>query len=186
MLKMIEKSKKQNEQEERMKALSKNEVTVIAWLEFYEKYFFTIGDIKQFFKNKRQRYNLIQRLLAKKRIIKLNREKYYLIPIKARTGKWVEDPFVLADEIFNGSNYFIGGWSAANYWRLTNQIPFWTEVYTTKRQGKREILNTKFIFRRTTKEKTKKVVISKMNKHTFRILNKRETKKWMKLRQYAL
>jgi predicted transcriptional regulator of viral defense system len=182
MLKMREKSKKNKKQEERIRALSKSEVTVIAWLEFYKKYFFTTEDIKQFFENKKQKYNFIQRLLAKKRIIKLNREKYYLIPIKARTGKWVEDSFVLADEIFNGNDYFIGGWSAANYWRLTDQIPFWTEVYTTKRQGKREILNTKFIFRRTTKEKTKKVVIKKINKHSFKILNKRETKKWMKLR----
>ena len=167
----------------KIKALSQKEVEIIAWLEFYQKYFFIIKDIEQFFKNKSQRYNTIKNLLKKKRIVKLNKEKYYLIPIKARTGGWAEDPFILADEIFNGKNYFIGGWSAANYWSFSDQIPFSIEVFTTKRQGKKTILNTKFIFRRTTPEKIDKAVIRKINKHTFLIMNKMQMKKWMKLRQ---
>lgn len=171
---------------EKIAGLSQREVKIIAWLEFYQKYFFTIRDIKQFFKNKSQRYNTIKHLLKKDRIIKLNKEKYYLIPIKARTGGWAEDPFILADEIFNGKNYFIGGWSAANYWRLTNQIPFSIEVFSTKRQGKKTILNTKFVFRRTTPEKIKKAVVRKINKHPFLIMNKWQMKRWIKLRQYLL
>jgi len=167
----------------KIKALSQKEVEIIAWLEFYQKYFFIIKDIEQFFKNKSQRYNTIKNLLKKKRIVKLNKEKYYLIPIKARTGGWAEDPFILADEIFNGKNYFIGSWSAANYWSFSDQIPFSIEVFTTKRQGKKTILNTKFIFRRTTPEKIDKAVIRKINKHTFLIMNKMQMKKWMKLRQ---
>lgn len=168
---------------EKIAGLSQKEVKIIAWLEFYQKYFFTIKDIEQFFKNKTQRYNTIKRLIKKKRIIKLNKEKYYLIPIKARTGGWAEDPFILADEIFNGKDYFIGGWSAANYWRLTDQIPFWIEVFSTRRQGKKIILNTKFVFHRTTSERIKKAVIRKINKHSFLIMNKRQMKKWIKLRE---
>ena len=166
--------------------LSSKETEIIAWLEFYHKYFFTVDEIKHFFKNKKQRYNTIQRLLNKKRIVKLNKNKYYLIPIKARTGGWSEDPFILADEIMNGKDYFIGGWSAANYYGLTNQIPFWIEVFSTKRFGKSKILNTGFIFRKTTPKKIKKAVIKKVNKHSFRIMNKREMKKWMKLREYLV
>ena len=166
--------------------LSSKETEIIAWLEFYHKYFFTVDEIKHFFKNKKQRYNTIQRLLNKKRIVKLNKNKYYLIPIKARTGGWSEDPFILADEIMNGKDYFIGGWSAANYYGLTNQIPFWIEVFSTKRFGKSKILNTGFIFRKTTPKKIKKAVIRKVNKHSFRIMNKREMKKWMKLREYLV
>lgn len=166
-----------------IKSLSKKEVELIAWLEFYQKYFFSAREIEQFFKDKKQRYNFVQRLIHKKRIVKLNREKYYLIPIKAKTGGWAEDPFILADEIFNSKDYFIGGWSAANYWHLTDQIPFRIEVFTTKRQGRKKILNTEFIFRRTTPEKIKRAVIRKINKHTFLIINKKEAKKWMKLRE---
>ena len=83
--------------DEKITGLSQREVKIIAWLEFYQKYFFTIKEIEQFFKNKSQRYNTMKHLLKKKRIVKLNKEKYYLIPIKARTGGWTEDPFILAD-----------------------------------------------------------------------------------------
>ena len=162
--------------------LSSKEIEIIAWLESYQKYFFTIKDIENFFVNTKQRYNFIQRLMKKKRIMKLNRSRYYLVPIKAREGGWAEDPFILADEIMNGKDYFIGGWSAANYWRLTDQIPFWTEVFSSKRQGRKKIFNTGFIFRRTTPKKIKKAVIKKINNHEFRIMNKREMKKWMKSR----
>jgi len=166
-----------------IKGLSSKETEIIAWLESYKKYFFTIEDIKHFFKNKKQRYNIIQRLLRKKRIVKINREKYYLIPIKARSGGWAEDPFIIADEIFNGKDYFIGGWAAANHFHLTDQIPFWIEVFSTKRYGRKKIFNTGFIFRRTTPNKIEKAIIKEINKHSYRIMNKREMKKWMKLRQ---
>jgi len=129
---------------------------------------------------------MIQRLLQKKRIIKINKEKYYLVPIKAKSGGWSEDPFIIADEIMNGKDYFIGGWAAANYYRLTDQIPFWIEVFSTKRQGREKILNTGFIFRRTTPKKIMKAVIRKLNKHPFRIMSKREMKRWMKSREYLV
>ena len=166
-----------------IKGLSSKETTIIAWLESYEKYFFIIEDINHFFKNKMQRYNTIKSLVKKKRIIRLNKEKYYLIPIKARSGGWAEDPFILADEIMNGKDYFIGGFSAANHYHLTDQIPFWIEVYTTKKYGRKKIFNTGFIFRRTTQNKINKAVIRKVNKHPFIIMNKREMKKWMKSRE---
>ncbi len=163
-----------------IKSLSKKELEIISWLEFYQKYYFKIEDINKFFKNQTQRYNIIKNLIKKKRIVKLNKNKYYLIPIKARNGKWMEHPFVLADEIFDGENYFIGGWSAANYYRLTEQIPFWVEVFTTKRQGRKIILNTKFTFRRTTKKRIMMSIIRKVEKHSFRIMNLEVMKKWMK------
>jgi len=188
MLKKIENMKiknklKKENSKKKIKSLSQKEVEIIAWLEFYQKYFFKIKEIEQFFRDKSQRYNTFKSLLKKKRIVKLNKEKYYLIPIKARTGGWAEDPFILADEIFNGRDYFVGGWTAANFWRLTDQIPFSIEVFTTKRQGEVNILNTKFIFHRTTHEKIKKAVIRKIAGHEFKILNKKESKKWLKSRK---
>ena len=176
---MIEKIKKTI-----IKGLSKREVEIIAWLEFNKKYFFTIKDIEHFLKNKTQRYNIIKNLIYKKRILKLNKEKYYLVPIKAKLGKWIEEPFVVIDEIMNGKDYYIGGWGAANYWRLTDQIPFRFDVYTTRRQGKLNVLNTEITFHRSTKESmNKKAIVKKIQKHEFSILNKRESKGWMKSRE---
>lgn len=165
-----------------IRGLSSRETAIIAWLESYEKYFFMVNDIKPFFKNRMQRYNTIKSLVKKKRVIKINKNKYYLIPIKARSGGWAEDPFILADEIMNNKSYFIGGWGAANYWHLTDQIPFRIEVFTTKRYGRKKIFNTEFIFKRTTPAKIKRGVVRKVNKHPFKIMNKREMKKWMKSR----
>jgi len=165
-----------------MKGLSEKETKVIAELEFDEKQYFTREDIRHHFENEAALRNTIHRLLAKKRIISLNRSKYYLISIKAKTGKWADDPFILADEIFNGKDYYIGGWSAANYWRLTDQVPMKIEVYSTKRQGTRKLLNTTFIFRRIRPKRLGYAMTQQRNGHGFRILNKEETTKWMKSR----
>ena len=165
-----------------VKGLSKKETEIIANLEFEQKYFFTSDYIDKFSKNKTQRYNIIKNLIKKKRIVKLNKEKYYLIPIKAKSGSWVEHSFIMADEICNGKDYFIGGWAAANYWKLTDQIPMWVEIYTTRRQGKIRILNKGIIFRRTTKKRIEKAVIKTIENHEFKIISKKESKKWMSSR----
>ncbi len=162
-----------------MKGISKKEIKVISRLEFDNTYFFTSGYIDKFSDNKTQRYNIIKNLIRKKRIVKLNRNKYYLIPIKARTGNWTEHPYLVADEIFEGDGYFIGGWAAANYWRLTDQIPMRSDIWTTKRQGKAEILGIKFQFHRTTNKRVEESVIEKIGEHPFRIQSKEKTKKWM-------
>lgn len=162
--------------------LSKKELAIVSWLEFYNKYFFGIGEIRHFFKSNSQRYNVTKNLLKKKRVIKLNRTKYYLVPIKAKSGSWVENPFIIADEIFDGNNYFVGGYAAANYWKFSDQIPAQMDIYTTKRQGKKEILNTRFVFHRTTKKSLEKAVTKKIEKHDFRVLGKKEAKQWMESR----
>ena len=161
--------------------LSKKELEIVSWLEFYQKHFFNLDDVNKFFRSKSQKYNSIKNLLKKKRIIKLARRKYYLIPIKAKSGSWVENPFIMADEIFDGKDYFIGCFAAANYWKLTDQIPAQIDIYTTKRQGKKTLLNTRFIFHRTTKKNiARKAIKASIGKHEFKILSKKEAKEWLK------
>ena len=166
-----------------MEGLSKKEIEIIAALEFDKKYYFTTKDITSYFEDKIQMTNTIYRLRKKGRIVRLNRNKYFLIPIKARTGKWTDDPLIVADEICDGQDYFIGGWYAAHYWRLTDQIPMQVDIYTTRRQGKIVLLNKRFVFHRTSKKNLKRAVTEKVDEHTFKILNRDETKKWMKSRK---
>jgi len=165
------------------KGISNKEVKIIAELEFNEKRYFKRSDIKYLFKNKKEMINTIYRLVKKHRIVRLNKDKYYLVPIKARIGMWTDDPFVIIDETMEGKDYFIGGWGAANYWRLTDQVPFRYDIYTTRRQGRYKILGVTIVFHRTTKSNLKKAVVKKINNHNFYILNKQEMKKWMKLRE---
>jgi predicted transcriptional regulator of viral defense system len=166
-----------------MEGLSKREIKVISSLEFEKKYFFKREDIATHFENKTQMKDSLHRLQKKGRIIKLNKSKYYLVPIKARTGRWAEHPYALIDEMLDGEDYFMGGWAAANYWRLTDQIPMRYDVWTTKRQGRAELLGTKIVFHRTTARRIEKSDAMKYGNHGFRVLSKEETEKWMKKRE---
>jgi len=174
---------KRQEDNKIINGLSAREVKMIAWLEFYKKYFFSSKDIAQFFKGKSTLYRGIQKLLKKKRIIKINQNRYYLIPIKAKSGSWSEHPFIIIDEICNGEKYYINGWASANYWHLTDQVPSAYDVYTTNRQGVKIILNTKIIFHRARKIDKSKIVTKKIKEHNFTIINKNGSKKWLRLRE---
>jgi len=166
-----------------MKGLSKKEIELVSDLEFRKEYYFTNRDIAKFFKTETERKNIIYNLKKKGRILKINRSKYYLIPIKARSGKWADHPFIAIDEVCNGKDYFIGGYGAANYWRLTDQIPFAFDVYTTRRQGKIKLFNARITFHRTTEQNLKKGVKQKIQNHDFIVLNKKDAKEWMKSRE---
>lgn len=167
-----------------MNGLSKKEIQVIADLEFRKKYYFRLEDITKHFENRKQMVNTIYTLKKKGRIFKLSKKKYFLVPIKARKGKWTDHPLIIADEMFEGKDYFVGGWYAVHYWALTDQVPMQVDIYNTKRQGKVKLLNNRFKFRRTTKKKIKEQsLVRKIGKHTFKILNKKQTKKWLKSRE---
>lgn len=163
----------------KMKGLSKKETEMIAELEYEEKYYFRREDISHHFQKDSQMRHTLHKLLLKKRIISLNKNKYYLIPIKAKNGKWADDAFRMADEICDSKEYFIGGWAAANYWKHTDQIPMKIEIFTTKRQGMCKILNNMYIFRRTTHKRLKEAVTRKRRGHKFKVLNKEASQKWL-------
>lgn len=167
----------------KIKGLSGREVEVIAWLEFYKKYFFYAKDIASFFDNKRTLYRGIQKLLAKKRILKLNQNKYYLVPIKAKSGSWSEHPFIIIDEMCNSKDYFINGWASAHYWHLTDQVPMAYEVFSTNKQGSKTVLDTKILFHRIRKIDPSKVVMKTIAGHSFFIMNKQHSTKWINSRE---
>ena len=165
------------------KGISNKEVKAVAELEFHERRYFKREDIQHLFKNNKEMTNTLYGLTKKGRIVRLNKNKYYLVPLKARLGKWTDDPFIVIDETMDGKDYVIGDWAAANYWRLTEQIPFRYDVYTTRRQGTYTLLGIRVVFHRTSKEKLKRAVTQRIKNHQFLILNKREMKQWMKQKE---
>lgn len=73
---------------------------------------------------------------------------YTAIPLDARaTGQVLEDPWVLVPALFGTA--YVGGWSAAEHWDLTEQLFRETLVFTTKaiRSRKREIHGITFLLR---------------------------------------
>lgn len=174
----------EKDEEYKLRGLSNKDIKIVSELEFNKKYYFKRENIAKFFKNKKEMINTLFSLNKKGRIVKLNKNKYFLVPIKARIGRWTDEPFIIIDETMEGKDYFIGGYGAANYWGLTDQIPFKYEVYTIRRQGKYNLLGVDIIFRRTTKERIRKVSCERIiNGHPFKILNKAESRKWIKLRE---
>jgi predicted transcriptional regulator of viral defense system len=167
-----------------MESLSKKELEFISELEFKEKYYFQKNEVISHFVNDIQLRNTIYRLKKKGRILNINRDKYFLIPIKAYSGKWSDNPFIIADEMMNGKGYCISGWSAANYWRLTDQIPATIEINTNKRNGKCNILNNKFIFHKTTPAMLNRSVKITIGEHSVNMLSKEDTLQWLKKRDF--
>ncbi|MBI2410273.1 MAG: hypothetical protein HYV32_00050 [Candidatus Kerfeldbacteria bacterium] len=55
-------------------------------------------------------------------LLRVKRGLYFILPLEATPGKSMmsEDPWLLAREAF--SPCYIGGWSAAEYWGLTDQL----------------------------------------------------------------
>lgn len=157
-----------------MKGISRKEIDMISVLELKEKFFFTREDIRQFFRNDNEMNVYIHRLKKKGRIIRINKAKYYLIPVRAFRGYWSEHPFIVIDEIFNGKDYYISGMAAAHYWGLIDQIPAQIEVCCTKKQGKRKIFNFTIIFRRVRSLNAKNFVKQKIKGHDFNIITKKE------------
>lgn len=163
-----------------MKSLSGKELEVISHLEFNRKYYFTREDIKRFFKNKNLMNYYIYKLKNKKRIVKLNKEKYFLIPIKAKGGFWAEHPLVIADEIMDSRDYYVGGAYAKYYWKYIEQIPTEIDIFSTRKQGTMNIFNIKINFKRVSKINPSAFITKKMYGHQFNIATKKQTKKWIR------
>jgi len=81
-------------------------------------------------------------------VSRVQRGLYVFIPIEARsTNIALEDPWIVADQLF--SPCYIGGWSAAEYWELTEQIFRTIVVMTTRKPRNRKpvIKGTEFLLR---------------------------------------
>ena len=69
---------------------------------------------------------------------RVRRGLYVAVPLDARrSGEWVEDPWVVAERIF--SPCYIGGWSACEYWDLTEQVFRTLLVVTARRVRHRDV-----------------------------------------------
>ncbi len=162
--------------QKRVNSLSGKEMEMVSYLELDNKRFFSRNDVERFFGSRNEMNVYMHRLMKKGRLVKINREKYYLVPMQAYHGKWSEHPFIVTDEMCNGKGYCIGGKSAAHYWGLIEQIPAETEVFSMTRQGNVVFFGFTIRFRRVRKlPKHTKITIQR---HSALIATKEESRKW--------
>lgn len=69
---------------------------------------------------------------------RVRRGLYVAVPLDARrSGEWVDDPWLVAERVFSPG--YIGGWSACEYWDLTEQVFRAVLVVTAKRVRERDV-----------------------------------------------
>lgn len=131
-----------------MKTLGKISANLISRLYDENKPIFGVADIVRI---NQTNFNAAKKLVADlhKRgvVMRLKRGKYIVIPqelgsAKEYLGNWL----VLGREIINTDQYYIGFYSAMNYWGLTTQPVIKIFVTTTKRQTVPKNMKDKLIF----------------------------------------
>jgi len=155
--------------------LGPRELKIILTLEEEGKTIFNTADAYRILKSTRDSVNsALYRLRIKGRIEEIERGKYLLIPAKAGyRGKWAEMPFVIVSEIVR--SYYIGFWSALNYWGMTEQVPSVTFVVTTNRKRNLEYGPLKFKFITFSKNKFFGIVEEEIGGEKFRISSREKT-----------
>lgn len=102
--------------------LSKKEIGLMARLEFEGREIYTREEIVGFCGNKRKAGYLIKKLLEKRRLIKLIKGIYILIPLKAPYGQWMANEYLIARALAREANYYIGYSSVFNSYGFTDQV----------------------------------------------------------------
>ncbi len=89
--------------------------------------------------------SLLAYLVARKWLARVRRGLYITVPLGAtEPSGWSEDPWVVAAHIFHPC--YIGGWTAAEHWGLTEQIFRDIAVFTAQRVRTRTVEIQKTIF----------------------------------------
>ncbi len=78
--------------------------------------------------------DVIHRLRRKGRVIEIRKGEYLLVPARAGIGgSWSESTFRAVDAVVRES-YYVGFWSAMNYWGMTEQVPRVVHVVVASRR----------------------------------------------------
>jgi len=150
------------------------ESKLLLTLEEKEQSVFTIDNAKNILKTTDSSvWDILNGLVQKKRIKRIERGRYLLIPARAGVeGYWSEYPWVIVPNLID--EYYIGFWTAMNYWDMTEQIPNTVFIATTKRKRNLEFGNQKFQFVTLSKKKFFGFVREKTNKNEFFNISSRE------------
>ena len=137
---------------------------------------FTTNDAKCILKTTNSSiWHILNGLVYKKRIQRIERGRYLLIPAKAGIERyWSESPWVIVPHLIG--IYYVGFWTAMNFWDMTEQIPYTVFVATTKRKRNIKFGNQKFEFVTLSKKKFFGFIEEKASKkESFNISSREKT-----------
>ncbi len=152
------------------------EAKLIFSLEEKEKFVFTVSEARTLLNcSDGVLWKILHQLRRKGRIEEIRRGEYLLVP--ARAGyitHWTEHPFFFVDDILD--EYYVGYWTALNYWQMTEQIPRTIFIATTKRKRNFKFnKSTYFRFITLSRHKFFGWKMEKFGEKNFRISDKEKT-----------
>lgn len=155
--------------------LGKNEVRLLFSLESKRISIFTFKDAKVILKTSNASVkNVIYRLKKKNRVKEIQKGRYLLAPVvSGLKGHWAEHPFIIADSILK--EYYVGFWTALNYWGLTEQVPKTIFISIKRRKRSFEYNKQKFRLIALNKKKFFGFADEKISNTTFNISSKEKT-----------
>ena len=156
-------------------SLGPNELRLLFELEKERKSAFSIDDAKRILGESGPSVkNVLYRLKKKGRIDDLEKGKYLLIPARAGyEGAWAELPLLLISHIVD--NYYVGFWSALNFWQMTEQVPRTIFVVTTKRRNDLDYGTSRFEFVTISRKKFFGIEEETVAGRTFNISSREKT-----------
>jgi predicted transcriptional regulator of viral defense system len=155
--------------------LGANELKLLFTLENKGRAAFSIKDAKKILSaSDASVWNVIYRLKKKGRIEKIERGKYLLIPAEAGVeGLWSEIPYLILPDILK--DYYVGFYSALNYWGMTEQVPGAVFVATLRQRKGLEYGPNAFKFVRLSKKRFFGSVEEEMSGVKFKVSSKEKT-----------
>jgi len=124
--------------------LSKNELYLISRAEFEKQKLITTEFVQKLFPDKNKASRVLVFLTRKGRLLRIEKGKYVLVPIKAPNQQWMPNEFILADLWMGNAPYYIGYFTMYNYWGFTEQIPRTIFVLNTVKSCKTIIQNIRY------------------------------------------
>ncbi len=124
--------------------LSKDEVYLISRAEFEKQKLITTRFVRKLFPDKNKASRILVFLTQKGRLIRIEKGKYILVPLKAPNQQWMPNEFVVADLWMGVTPYYIGYFTMYNYWGFTEQIPRTIFVLNTAKSCKKEISGIRY------------------------------------------
>ncbi|MEA2031563.1 MAG: hypothetical protein U9N55_08245 [candidate division Zixibacteria bacterium] len=129
-----------------MAGIGSKEAELIAHLSDKRKRVFSIAEAAEFMGVSRtSASDLALRLLKKKKLIKIEKAKYLIVPLEAwKTGEYTEEGIILASQIVKP--YYISYWTALSFYGWTEQPSRTIFIATTKPKKTIELQGTNFKF----------------------------------------
>jgi predicted transcriptional regulator of viral defense system len=128
------------------RGLGDNETRLLSTLMANGKEIFTVDDAVLILDISRNSLdNLLYKLAKRKWILRIQKGKYLIIPLEAGyEANYLFDSFLIASFLIEP--YYIGYWSALNFYGLTEQVPLTVFIASTKRKRDFSLKKLQFCF----------------------------------------